>query len=243
MSEIVCHSCECHLLRTIIALDNTKSVQNKQCMDDPKFKKSDVDVRIKETLYEGFFRMDRYFLRHEQFAGGRGPEINREMFERGHAVAVLPYDPVTDEVILIEQFRPGAYVAMNSPWFDDDASPWMIEAIAGMIEPGEDPEDVAVREMREETGTETCDLIPMCHYLVSPGGCSESVFVFVGRADSNSVSGIHGVDHEGEDIRPFKVLLNDAYDGIADGKIINGMTIIALQWLMLNKAKVLDAWR
>lgn len=227
---------------SMIALDNSNCLQNKQCMDDPKFNKSDVDVLKKETLYQGFFRMDRYILRHSQFAGGMGPEISREMFERGHAVAVLPYDPITDEVILIEQFRPGAFAAMNGPWFDDQASPWMIEAIAGIIEPGENPEDVAMREMREEAGTETTDLIPMCHYLVSPGGCSESVFVFAGKANSRSVSGVHGLDDEGEDIRPFAVALEDAYAGIASGKVINGMTIIALQWLMLNKRQVLDAW-
>lgn len=212
-------------------------------MDEPKFKKADVDVREKIRLYDGFFKMEEYRLRHQQFAGGWGAEVTREIFERGHAVAVLPYDPLTDEVILIEQFRPGAYAAMkNSPWFDQDASPWQLEAVAGMIDDGEMPEEVAVREMREETGAETTDLIPMCHYLVSPGGCSESVFVFVGRTDSKSVVGFHGLDHEGEDIRPFAAPLSEAYEGIAEGKIINGMTIIALQWLMLNKQKVLSTW-
>lgn len=212
-------------------------------MDKPKFKKSDVDVRDKITLYDGFFKMEKYTLRHQQFAGGWGPEVTREIFERGHAVAVLPYDPNTDEVILIEQFRPGAYAAMiNSPWYDPDASPWQIEAVAGMIDEGKSPEDVAIREMREETGAETCDLIPMCHYLVSPGGCTESVFIFAGRTDAKSISGLHGLDQEGEDIRPFAVPLAEAYEGIAEGKILNGMTIIALQWLMLNKQKVLQAW-
>ena len=211
-------------------------------MDYPKFKKSDVEVLKKESLYEGFFRMDRYTLRHRQFAGGMGAEIDREMFDRGHAVAVIPYDPITDEVILIEQFRPGAFAAMNTPWFDDQASPWLIETIAGMIEPGENPEEVAMREMREEAGTDTTDLIPICHYIVSPGGCSESVFVFAGKANSKLVSGIHGVEDEGEDIRPFAVKLDDAYAGIAEGKIINGVTIMSLQWLMLNKADVLAAW-
>lgn len=212
-------------------------------MDEPKFKKTDVDVREKVTLYDGFFKMEKYTLRHQQFAGDWGPEVTREIFERGHAVAVLPYDPNTDEVILIEQFRPGAYAAMkNSPWFDQEASPWQIEAVAGMIDEGEAPEEVAIREMREETGAETQDLIPMCHYLVSPGGCTESVFVFLGRTEAKSIAGLHGLDHEGEDIRPFAMPLSEAYEGIAEGKIINGMTIITLQWLMLNKEKVLKAW-
>lgn len=226
----------------MIALDNSNCLQNKQYMDRSKFKKSDVEVLNKEPLYEGFFRMDQYTLRHRQFEGGFGTEINREIFDRGHAVAVIPYDPITDEVILIEQFRPGAFAAMNTTWFDDQASPWLIETIAGMIEPGEKPEEVAMREMREEAGTETTDLIPICHYIVSPGGCSETVFVYAGKANSKLVSGIHGVEDEGEDIRPFAVKLEDAYAGIADGKIINGVTIMSLQWLMLNKSKVLTAW-
>ncbi len=212
-------------------------------MDEPKFKKADVDVREKVTLYDGFFKMEKYTLRHQQFAGDWGPEVTREIFERGHAVAVLPYDPNTDEVILIEQFRPGAYAAMsNSPWFDQDASPWQIEAVAGMIDEGETPEEVAIREMREETGAETQDLFPMFHYLVSPGGCTESVFGFLGRTEAKSIEGLHGLDQEGEDIRPFAMPLSEAYEGIAEGKIINGLTIIALQWLMLNKEKVLKAW-
>lgn len=213
-------------------------------MDEPKFKKADVDVRNVETLYDGFFKMEKYTLRHQQFAGDSGPEITREIFERGHAVAVLPYDPVTDEVILIEQFRPGAYAAMeNSPWFDDGASPWLLETVAGMIDTDETPEEVAIRETREETGAQISELMPICHYLVSPGGCTESVLVYAGRIDSQSVAGFHGLDSEGEDIRPFAVPLLDAYQGIAGGRIINGLTIIALQWMMLNKDQVIEAWR
>ncbi len=174
-------------------------------MDEPKFKKADVDVRKVETLYDGFFKMEKYTLRHQQFAGGSGPEITREIFERGHAVAVLPYDPVTDEVILIEQFRPGAFAAMeNSPWFDDAASPWLLETVAGMIDTDETPEEVAIRETREEIGIEISELMPICHYLVSPGGCTESVLVYAGRVDSQVVDGFHGLDHEGEDIRPSR---------------------------------------
>ena len=90
------------------------------------------------------------------------------MFERGHAVGILPYDHIRDEVVLIEQFRPGAFVALKSPWFADDASPWLYEAVAGIIDPGESPADVAYRETIEEAGTTLSDLMPVCHYLVSP---------------------------------------------------------------------------
>ncbi len=206
------------------------------------FTRHDVEDIKKEPGYSGFFDLNICSLRHRKFNGEWTPEIKREIFERGHAVAVLPYDPVRDTVMLIEQFRPGAYFAMNSPWFDDDSSPWIYEGVAGMIEPGEQPEDVAYRETIEETGTELTDLMLVSHYLVSPGGTTESVFVYVGHADLSNVNGYHGVEHEGEDIRPFTVPFREAYDAIENGLVNNAMTIVALQWLMLNKDKVLAKW-
>lgn len=206
------------------------------------FTRDDVEVVSKKSGYDGYFDLNTYTFRHRQFAGGWSTEIHREVFERGHAVGVLPYDPVTDQVVLIEQFRAGAYASLGSPWYSDKASPWLYEAVAGIIDEGENPEDVAYRESIEETGLTLTDLIPVSHYLVSPGGTSESVFVFIGRTDVAKLGGLHGVPHEGEDIRPFSAPLNDAYDAISNGLINNGMTIIALQWLMLNKDKVLTKW-
>ncbi|WNJ98448.1 NUDIX domain-containing protein [Thalassospiraceae bacterium LMO-JJ14] len=211
-------------------------------MKKTPFTKHDVEVMEEKSGYSGFFDLNIYTLRHKKFAGGWTQDITREVFERGHAVAVLPYDPVLNKVLLIEQFRPGAYFSMTSPWFDDDVSPWIYEGIAGIIEEGESPEDVARRESIEEADTPLQDLIKISHYLVSPGGTTESVFVFVGRADLSNVDGIHGIAHEGEDIRPFTLPLEEAYACIEDGQINNGMTIIALQWLMLNTSKVHTEW-
>jgi len=212
-------------------------------MKPPKFLTNDVEVLSKTTSHEGYFHLDVYALRHRRFAGDWGPEIHREIFERGHAAAVLPFDPVTGDVIMIEQFRAGAFTALNSPWLDDDASPWLYEVVAGIIDEGEDPTEVVRRECIEETGTPVTDLLPVCHYLVSPGGSSESVFIYVGRADTTTVNGVHGLAHEGEDIRPFVVSFEEAYAGIAEGHINNSATIIALQWLKLNLDDVLAAWR
>jgi len=206
------------------------------------FTRDDVEIIDKKSGYDGFFHLNTYTLRHRQFAGGWGPEITREVFERGHAVGVLPYDPATDKVILIEQFRVGAYAAIASPWFDEDASPWLYETVAGIIDEGERPEDVAYRESIEETGLTLTDLMPVSHYHVSPGGTSETVFVFIGRTDASNLEGFHGVAHEGEDIRPFSVTLDEAYDSIAKGLVNNAMTIIAIQWLMLNRETVRSKW-
>ncbi len=211
-------------------------------MDRPSFSRDDVEVIQRQRAYDGYFKIDSYTFRHQLFAGGLGNEVHREIFERGHAVTVLPYDPATDQVVLIEQFRCGAFAAMESPWFSGNESPWLIETVAGIIDPGEHPEDVAYREAIEETGTAVTALAKVCRYLVSPGGSSETVFVFIGRIDSTAVDGLHGLAHEGEDIRPFVVSADDAFDAVSSGRISNAMTIIALQWLQLNKVSLKQQW-
>ena len=114
---------------------------------------NDVEILDKETAFQGYFRIDRYRLRHRLFAGGWSEAITREVFERGHVVGVLPYDPIEDRVVLIEQFRIGAYAA--------GFSPWLIEIVAGVIEAGEEPEEVARRETLEETGCSVTELMPV----------------------------------------------------------------------------------
>ena len=103
----------------------------------PRLSASDVKLIRKETTHQGYFRIDRYNVRHRQFVGAMGPEISREIFERGHAASVLMYDPDMDLLVFIEQFRPGAYAALSSPWFKQDGSPWLIEIVAGIIEDDE----------------------------------------------------------------------------------------------------------
>ncbi len=202
----------------------------------------DIELISRTADFQGYFRIDTYRLRHRLHDGGWSQEISREIFERGHAVAVIPYDPVRDEVVLIEQFRIGLYAARQSRWFADDASPWLIEVVAGIIESGEDPEDVARRETVEECGCVVSDLIPVSHYLVSPGGTSESVFLFCGRVDATKVDGLHGLADEGEDIRPFTLKLDEAMRWVADGRVANATTIIGLQWLALNRDDVRRKW-
>jgi len=153
----------------------------------------DIEILDKSEQYKGYFRINRYRLRHRLYAGGWSGELQRELFERGHAVGVLPYDPAADSVVLIEQFRIGALVA--------GMGPWLTEVVAGIIEEGEAPEEVARRETREEAGIEVMDLMPICRYLVSPGGSSESVILFCGRVDSRGAGGIHGLAAEHEDIK------------------------------------------
>jgi len=203
-------------------------------MSKPPAKPSAVEIIEKTTVYDGYFRMNRYVLRHGLFAGGMSAPIKREVFERGHAVGVLPYDPVRDQVVLIEQFRIGAYVA--------GFAPWLTEIVAGIIEDGETPADVAKRETLEEAGLTVSELLPMCRYVGSPGGASESVEVFLGRVDAAHAGGIHGLDNEDEDIRVQAMPWAEARALLDHGKITNALGLVALQWLALHRDDVRRRW-
>ncbi len=196
--------------------------------------RDDVEVVEKATVYKGRFQIDRYRLRHKRHDGNWSETFAREVFERGHAAAVLPYDPVLDRVVLIEQFRPGAYAAGRHPW--------LIEIVAGIIEPGEPPEEVARREAQEEANVEITAIEKVASFLMTPGACSEAVTFFVGRADSRGAGGVHGLAHEHEDIRVFTVSTDEAAAMLAAGKIENALAIIAIQWLLLNRMQLRDRW-
>jgi len=197
----------------------------------------DVEVETRETVFKGYFRMDALTLRHRRFDGSWTDGIRREMFERGDAVAVLPWHVESDKVILIEQFRPGA--------IRGDDSPWMLEAVAGVVEAGETDIDVAHREALEEAGCTMDALTPIVSYYPSPGACSEQIRLFVGRVVSAVVGEVKGVDTEHEDILVHSVARADAIALLDAGKINNGLTIIALHWLARHgdrqRAEWLDA--
>lgn len=192
------------------------------------------EILDKEQCFKGFYELRRYRLRHALFAGGMGQPITRELMIRGHAAAVLPYDPVTDQVLLVEQFRVGA--------LDSPHGPWLIEVIAGLVEPGEQPEEVARREAIEEAGCELQEMLPICEYYSSPGGTTERISLFAARMHSDGLGGIHGLAEEGEDIRAFLLPADEAIEQMQRGLIDNAMSIIALQWLAANRGGLRESW-
>jgi ADP-ribose pyrophosphatase len=195
---------------------------------------ADVEIIEREPCFKGFYQLDRLRLRHRLFAGDMGPEIRRELFVRHDAVCVLPYDPQRDCVVLIEQFRVGA--------LDKSHNPWLLELVAGLIDKDEEPEQVARREAVEEAGLTLGALWPVTAYYPSPGGSDERVHLYVGRCDSRLAAGIHGLEEEGEDIRVHVWTLEQALQAVRDGRIDNAASIIALQWLALNRAEVRGVW-
>ena len=199
------------------------------------FAKNDVEIIARETLYSGFFSMELYRFRHRLFNGEMSGEIKREIFERGHAAVLLPYDPVRDEVVLVEQVRIAAY--------DTSETPWLLEMVAGMIEEGESVEDVARREALEEAGLVVGRTKPVLSYLASPGGTTERSSLLVGEVDATQAEGIHGLVDENEDIRVHVVSREQAYQLVEEGKIDNAASVIALQWLQLHYQTLRNEWK
>jgi ADP-ribose pyrophosphatase len=195
----------------------------------------DVEILERTPAYRGYGRIDRYRLRHRLHNGGLSPAIDREVYDRGQVTGVLPYDPVRDCVVLIEQFRVGAYLAGHRAW--------QTEAVAGIIDKGETPEQVAHREAREEANLEILDLVPISRYVVSPGAITESVQLFIGRVDSDGAGGVHGLAHEGEDIKVTVSPVSALPGMIEDGRIGNSLSIIAVQWLLLYRDKLRERWQ
>ena len=194
-------------------------------MTDKKF-----TIIEEKTNYQGFFSLKSFTLKHTLYKGGWSQPITRELFHRGNCVAVLLYDPIRDEVVIIEQFRIGA---MQMP-----EQAWLLEIVAGYIEPGETAEDVAFRESIEEAGCEIQQLIKINDFFTSPGGTSELLSLFYGQVDTTHIGGLHGLDDENEDIWVTTMKFEDVYQRLLEGKILSATPIIAIQWLFINRDRL-----
>jgi ADP-ribose pyrophosphatase len=194
----------------------------------------DYEILERKTVCQSYFRIDRYMLRHKRFGGGWSQPVMREVFERGHSVAALLYDPQADVVVLIEQFRAGAMAAKMGPW--------LIECVAGIIDEGETPEDVARREAVEECGCTLGRIEPIGEFLYSTGACSEVCHLFVGEVDSSNAGGIFGLADEHEDIKTHIVPVATAIEWLDSHKIDNAAMLIAISWLARHHAALRQRW-
>lgn len=199
------------------------------------FSNDAVDVLDRRSIPAGRYRVDRYRLRHRMFGGGWSEPLERDVLERGHAAALLPYDPVADAIVLVEQFRIGALAAGRAPW--------MLEVVAGMIEADDaDPEAVARRESVEECGCRVGAIEPIAVYQPSPGVSSEILHLFCGRIDSRKAPAQAGLVEEGEDLRVHVWPWSKARRALDQGVFTNAATLIALHWLARRRPALRRRW-
>jgi len=198
--------------------------------DDPR-----VTVHALETVWRGRNALQRVRF---SFAGSggalRGP-LSWELLRRGRAVAVIPYDPVRDTVVLIEQFRLPALAA--------GLAPWLVEVAAGLADGAETDEEVAIRETREETGLAVTALARAGRFMPSPGVSDETITLFAGRVDAEAgEAGQAGLVEEGEDIRVFALPAEEAFALPSHGRVVNITTALALAWLSANRDRLRREW-
>ncbi|WP_235823802.1 NUDIX domain-containing protein [Actibacterium lipolyticum] len=193
---------------------------------------SDVRLHKASRPYADFFSVEEYELTHRRFAGGESAVLSRAGFVATDAATLLPYDPVRDRVLLIEQFRVG-------PFARGDAQCWSLEAIAGRIDPGETPEEAARREAQEEAHLTIGALHPVFNYYPSPGALSEFLYSYVAIADlPDDAAGLGGAVDEGEDIRAHVIGFERLMALLDTGEVQNAPLIISALWLARNRDRL-----
>lgn len=199
----------------------------------PRLSKTKIISRKVE--FEGWHTLETIVvqpasLRHD----GQAEPMKREMYYCGVCAVVLLYLPETDQILLNEQFRIGAFIA-------GDKNPWLLECAAGMVDDGETPEDAARREAVEETGCHVLDLEFIAKCYPSPGGTDETHMLYCGRI-SAAEAGHYGVEAEGEEIKTHLFSVDDVMRMLAEGKITNGATVACLFWFMNNRERLRKKW-
>jgi len=185
-----------------------------------------------EITHDGFFLTRRCRLRHPHFDGGESPEVVREVFVATDAALVLPYDPVRDRVLLVEQFRMG-------PYGRGDPFAWMLEPVAGRVDGGETPEETARRECIEEAGLELRTLERISSHYCTPGYSTEFFHLFLGLCDLPEVRQGHGgLATENEDIRTHVIGFDRAMGLLESGEANNGPLVLCLLWLSRERARL-----
>jgi ADP-ribose pyrophosphatase len=194
-----------------------------------------IEILGQEWLSEGFMKLAKYTVRHERFDGSMIGPFTREIVLRTIAVGVLPYDPIADKFLLIEQFRLAAHLG--------GMPAWQREVIAGISDKDETPEELARREAIEEANCTVTDLVEMTRILLSPGMTNEVLILYCGRMDSSQSTGVHGLATEHEDIRSALYDAGELPDLIERGTTGNAPLMIALYWMQANRERLRKLWK
>ena len=199
----------------------------------------DLLVQSTETVWKRRTQLDVVQFRHRRFDGAMSDLRTWEVWLRGHAVGVLPYDPATDRLVMIEQFR---YPAMLA-----GVDPVMLEVPGGFMDDGETEEQTAAREMQEEMHLATDRLHRIGQFVLTAGGSDESVTLFAGRiaappADAQGIAGYAGLASENEDIRIRVLPAADAIENALAGRYANSITAMALLWFASRRDWLREQW-
>ena len=188
--------------------------------------KSIFNILNTKILYNGFFKLHEIIVEHKKHDGSWSVPIKRELFSGAHVATILPYDPLAKKIILLDQFRPGILKKNHNPIIK--------EIVAGIIDKGESPEEAAKRECKEEIDCDIHQLSKICSYYPSPGSSESYYHLFLGEVSSFEGTRIKGQKNENEDILSRCYSVEEVKKLLMNHKIINGLTLIALQWFFLN---------
>ena len=191
--------------------------------------KSKFKIINTRKIYSGFFQMNEISLKYKKYNGDWSNTIKRELFGGAQVSAVLPYDPKKKEIVLIQQFRPGT--------ISKNVNNYLNEIVAGIIDPGENPEETAKRECLEETGCKVKKLIPIQGYFPAPGSSESFYHLFLAEIETFNGIRITGLETENEDILVQSYKVENVKKMLENGEFLNGLTLIALQWFFLNAYK------
>ena len=192
----------------------------------------DIEVIARRQPYASFFAVEEYDLRFRRFDGAMSPVVSRAVFISGDAVTVLPYDPVRDRVLLIEQFR-AAVLARG------DDQPWLLEVIAGRVDPGETPQEAARREAVEEAGLALGELLEVAGYYPSPGAKAEYLYSYVALTDlPDGTAGTFGLATEAENIRGHLISFDQLMALVRSGEAANAPLILTALWLERERGRL-----
>ena len=183
----------------------------------------------KENLYSGFYKLNKLEFIHQKHDGSWTEQVDREIFGGAHVSTLLPFDPIRKEIVLIQQFRAGAISR-----YDED---YLFEIVAGIIDENESPEETAKRECYEETGCVVNKITPIQGYFPAPGSSESYYHLFLGEINSFEGERIRGLETENENILVKSYKVEDVRSMLKEGKIKNGLTLIALQWFFLEYYK------
>jgi ADP-ribose pyrophosphatase len=193
----------------------------------------DITVESCERQYEGHFTLDKLVIKFKKFNDQWSRPVYREQISRGNAAAVLLYDPKEDLVVLVEQLRIGCIADKTIH------SPWLLELVAGLVYPGEQAAETAIREAEEEAGVKLSELIPVCEYYNTPGALTEKTSIYCALVDASTLGGVFGLEEEDENIQVHVLPFDAIFAQLVKNQFLtSASTVIALQWLRLNRESI-----